>query len=281
MPSCREWCEPWTWPPSLPPAPCQHPVWGYEGGRPLHHLPSFACTAQPRHSVCLSVCPIAGQCAACAHLQAAQAPRSRPAVPGRLGAVEAAPRLCPGLARAPSTVPAVMCHPQECQNHLQAVPIHTKPSLRKEQDLPGGKGRSLTLLCPTCSKMGISSIPLVPPQTVRALLVLFTVVDRMWHDLQQPKPTVYLSEIQEDATSHFSHESSSPSAPPPRIHSSSTHPNTGTTRLLLERTEVAWCHTWHPPKPRGSQPKSTTHHSQEDHLAVLEQGGRRPYLRSL
>lgn len=59
------------------------------------------------------------------------------------------------------------------------------------------------------------------------------------------------------------------------------HPNTGTTRVLPVRTEVAWCHTWHPPKPRGSQPKSSPHHSLEDHLAVLEQGGRRPYLRSL
>lgn len=57
--------------------------------------------------------------------------------------------------------------------------------------------------------------------------------------------------------------------------------NTGTTHALPARTEVAWCHAWHPPQPRSSQTKPNTHHCQEDHLAALEQSRRWPYLRSL
>lgn len=124
---------------------------------PVLPSPGTVSVCPSDHRTVCSVCSPAG----------GTSPRSRPAVPGRPGAAEAAPRLCPGLARAPITVPAVMCHPQECQNHLQAVPIHTKPSLRKEQDLPGGKGRSLTLPCPTCSKVGISqclATPWCPPK---------------------------------------------------------------------------------------------------------------------
>lgn len=98
-------------------------------------------------------------CSACSPSRRHKPLGSGLAAPGRPGAAEAAPRLCPGL--------AAMCHPTKPQNHLQAVPAHTKPSLRKEQDLPGGKGRSLTLLCPHAAKWAFPGFPGVPPVSPR------------------------------------------------------------------------------------------------------------------